>query len=109
MGRPPRLTSSTLSPSRKTRVLKPSHLGSYSHESPFGIPRSETADSIGSMSVRMGRLMGVFPRCLYLVDRAALCYYIGGRTGPLNSKSRPHPSLGKLAQAGFLLLAAPGS
>src|SRR5258708_3319117 len=103
MGRPPRLISATSSPSRKTRVRKPSHFGSYSQPSPFGIPASEIAESIGSMSGGSGSFKVFVPSCLYLVDSVRGWYYIGGRTGPLNSTSRPHPSLGKLAQAGFPL------
>src|SRR5689334_23347207 len=106
MGRPPRLIRATSSPSRNTRVRKPSHLGSYPHRSPSGMPASEIAESIGSMSVGSGSFKVVVPSCLYLVDGGPRWYYIGGRRGPLNSTPRPHPSLGKLAQAGFPFLAA---
>jgi len=80
IGREPRLTSSTLSPSRNTRVRKPSHLGSYSQLSPLGIP-SPGADSIGSMSIGIGsfKAADLSPICLYLVDTQTLCYHIGGR------------------------------
>src|SRR6185437_14908080 len=105
MGRAPRLISSTWSWSLKTRVRKPSHLGSYSQLSPAGTP-SPGAESIGSMSSGIGSFKLFVPRCLYLVEAHTLCYHIGGHTGPPNSTPRPHPSLGKLAQAGFPLFGA---
>src|ERR1700680_2978467 len=91
MGRAPRLISSTWSPSRKTRVRKPSHLGSYSQLSPFGIPASEGAESIGSMSWGMGNFMPVVHRCLYLVDGGTPCYHIGGREDGPEFDSTPPP------------------
>src|SRR5205823_5802619 len=86
---------------RKTRVRKPSHLGSYSQPSPLGIPESEIAESIGSMSSGSGNFKLV-PSCLYLVDSPAGWYYIVGRSNrPLNLDITPPPQPGKLAQAGF--------
>src|SRR5437763_3327380 len=76
IGLPPRLIRATSSPSRYTSVRKPSHLGSYSQLSPFGMPVSEIADSIGSISSGRGDFRPVIPRCLYLVDDETVCYHI---------------------------------
>src|SRR2546428_1864794 len=90
ISRPPRLIKATSSPSRKTSVRKPSHLGSYSQPSPLGIPESEIAESIGSMSSGSG-IFTLIPRCLYLVDGAARWYYIGGRSNRPPQLSSPPP------------------
>jgi hypothetical protein len=47
--------------------------------SPLGIPVSEVAESMGSMSRGRADFIRVVPRCLYLVDASRLCYYIDGR------------------------------
>src|ERR1700682_5198733 len=104
MERPPRLIRATSSPSRKTRVRKPSHLGSYSQLSPFGMP-SMGAESIGSMSMGMGNFMSSYPQSVYILWTSGRRATISPADKPaLNSTPRPHPSLGKLAQAGFPLL-----
>src|SRR2546428_13735678 len=101
IARPPRLIKATSSPSRKTSVRKPSHLGSYSQPSPLGIPESEIAESIGSMSSGSGNFK-LIPRCLYLVDGAARWYYIGGPSNrPPHFDSPPPPPPGKRPPTGF--------
>src|SRR5437870_6795042 len=100
IARPPRLIKATSSPSRKTSVRKPSHLGSYSQPSPLGIPESEIAGSIGSMSSGSGNFK-LIPRCLYLVDGAARWYYVGGRSNrPLDLDSAAPPQAGQVGEAG---------
>src|ERR1700737_2274655 len=96
IGRAPRLMSSTLSPSRKTSVRKPSHLGSYSQLSPRGMP-SPGADSIGSMSSGIGSFnTGIYPQFVYILWTNGPCATISpvGKAGSEFRLHAPTPALG---------------
>src|SRR6266478_4566148 len=96
IGRAPRLTSSTLSPSRKTSVRKPSHFGSYSQLSPWGMP-SPGADSIGSISSGIGSFKeGIYPQFVYILWMKERCATISpvGKAGSLIRLHAPTPALG---------------
>src|SRR5712691_4522282 len=94
IGRAPRLTSSTLSPSRKTSVRNPSHLGSYSQLSPLGMP-SPGADSIGSISSAIGSFIeGTYPQFVYILWTTEPCATISpvGKPGSdFDSTPPPQP------------------
>src|SRR5260370_41801727 len=94
IGRAPRLTSSTLSPSRKTSVRKPSHLGSYSQLSPLGMP-SPGADSIGAISSGIGSFReGIYPQFVYILWTTEPCATISpvGKPGSdFDSTPPPQP------------------
>jgi hypothetical protein len=65
------------------------------------------AESMGSMSIGMGNFKGGYPQTVYILWTSVPGATISAADEPaLISTSRPHPSLGKLAQAGFPLFRA---